>query len=133
MSPISVWFIRAALLHFGVGATIGAWQLAATTGLFGMPPLALRGAHVELVLLGWVTQLAFGVALWILPFSRGVSRQRRVWVAWVALNGGIAIVAGAQVVGLPLAIIVGRILEVGAALLVASGLWGRVRPLPRAE
>ena len=82
MARISIWYVRAALLHFAVGASVGAWGLAAKSGLWPAFPLPVRSLHVEVVLVGWVCQLALGVALWILPFSRSVSEDRRFWGAW---------------------------------------------------
>lgn len=130
MSRISIWFVRAALVHFGLGATAGAWRLAASGGVLPSIPVALRSLHVEGMLLGWVCQLAFGVALWILPFSDRVSADRRLWAAWGLLNGGIVAVIGAQWEALPILQVVGRSAEVGAGLLVLWVLWPRVRALP---
>ncbi len=130
MSRISIWFVRAALVHFGLGATVGAWRLAASGGALPPMPFALRSLHVEGMLLGWVCQLAFGVALWIFPFSDRGSTDRRLWAAWGLLNGGIVGVVGAQWGVLPSLQVVGRGAEVGAGLLVLWVLWPRVRALP---
>lgn len=130
MSTISIWFVRAALVHFALGATAGAWRLAALGGAFPTVPVALRPLHVEGMLLGWVCQLAFGVALWILPFSEQVSTDRRLWATWGLLNGGIAGVVGAQWGAAPTVQVVGRSAEVAAGLLVLWVLWPRVRRLP---
>jgi hypothetical protein len=130
MSRISIWFVRAALVHFALGATAGAWRLAASGGALPPMPFALRSLHVEGMLLGWVCQLAFGVALWILPFSNRVSADRRLWAAWGLLNGGIAAVVGAKWGGIPAVEMAGRSAEVGAGLLVLWVLWPRVRGIP---
>lgn len=130
MARISIWFVRAALVHFAFGATVGAWRLAAMGGALPTVPLALRPLHVESMLLGWVCQLAFGVALWILPFSDHVSADRRLWAAWVLLNSGIAGVVGVQWGATPVLEVVGRSAEVAAGLLVLWVLWPRVRALP---
>jgi len=130
MSTISIWFVRASLVHFAIGATVGAWRLAATGGALPTLPLALRVLHIEGMLLGWVCQLAFGVALWILPFSNQVSSDRRLWGAWGLLNGGIVSVIGAQWGATPVLQLVGRSAESAAGLLVLWVLWPRVRALP---
>jgi hypothetical protein len=130
MSTISIWFVRAALVHFALGATAGAWRLAAHGGALLTVPVALRPLHVEGMLLGWVCQLAFGVALWILPFSDRVSSDRRLWAAWALLNGGIVTVSGAHWAATPALRVVGRSAEVAAGLLVLWVLWPRVRALP---
>lgn len=133
MPRISVWFVRAALLHFALGATAGAWRLAASSGALPPMSLALRPLHVEGMLLGWVCQLALGVALWILPFSNRISTDRRLWGAWAGLNGGILLVIMASWGDLPLLWILGRGAEVVATLLTIRVLWTRVRPLPDRE
>lgn len=131
MARISVWFVRASLLYFALGATAGAWRLAATGGLWPPSPFGLRALHAEVMLLGWVGQFALGVALWIFPFSRSTSEDRRLWVAYGLLNAGILLVVlgrGGPVSGLP---VLGRACEVGAGGLLVWGLWPRLRALPR--
>lgn len=131
MARISVWYVRAALLHFALGATVGAWALAAKGGVWPAFPLPVRPLHVEVMLLGWLCQLAVGVALWILPFSGGVSRDRRFWAAWGLLNAGIVfivlgdwtLVFGGEVAG--------RVCEGFAGGLLVWGLWPRLRALPQ--
>ena len=130
MAQISVWYVRAALLHFALGATVGAWALAATGGLVPPVPLPARPLHVEGMLVGWMCQLTVGVALWIFPFSGAVSADRRVWVAWGLLNGGIGLAVGGQWMEVPLLTMVGRGSEMGAALLLLWALWPRLQPLP---
>ena len=131
MARISVWFVRAALLHFALGATVGAWQLGSAGGGWPSSTLPLRALHVEVMLLGWVCQLALGVALWILPFSRAVSEDRRFWGAWAGLNGGILLAVAGQWGGSSLLLVLGRAGEIGAAVLLIGGLWPRLRPPPR--
>lgn len=130
MAQISVWFVRAALLHFALGATVGAWRLAASGGLEAEAPALLRALHVEGMLLGWVCQLALGVALWILPFSDRVSADRRLWGAWAALNGGIVLVGLARWGAWSWTLLAGRGAEIVAGLLAIWVLWPRVRALP---
>lgn len=129
MTQISVWFVRSSLLHFAVGATAGAWQLAALGGPWPRIPLSLRPVHVEVMLFGWICQLALGVALWILPFSRSVSEDRRFWAAGAALNAGILLVVVGTWSGAAGLLLVGRACQSTAAGLLIWGLWPRLRPL----
>lgn len=129
MARISVWFVRASLLHFALGATVGAWRLAVSGGMGLEAPALLRALHVEGMLLGWVCQLALGVAVWILPFSDRVSADRRLWGAWAALNGGIVLVGLARWGTWLELLVVGRGSEIVAGLLVIWVLWPRVRAL----
>ncbi|PEN14904.1 hypothetical protein CRI94_01005 [Longibacter salinarum] len=130
MPRISIWFVRAALLHCFFGFTAGAWQLAVLGGL-PLPSIGpVRTFHVEVVMLGWIVQLAIGVAIWILPFSRGVSRDWRLWTALGLLNGGVLLVIAGALVELDLAHGLGRLAEIIAGGFVAWVLWPRVRALP---
>lgn len=131
MARISAWYVRAALVHFAVGATAGAWGLAAKSGLWPAFPLPPRPLHVEVVLIGWICQLAVGVALWIFPFSRSVSADLRFWLAWAFLNGGVLLVVVGKWSVVPGVEVAGRGAEFVAAGLLVWGLWPRLRPIPQ--
>jgi hypothetical protein len=88
-------------------------------------------AHIELVVLGWMVQLAMGVALWILPrfgVPASASGSTSGWMAWILLNSGIGLVVAADLgvasVALALA---GRSLEAAAAAAFAIAVWRRIR------
>lgn len=131
MARISIWFVRAALVHFLFGATVGGWALAAKSGLWPPVPLPVRPLHVEAILIGWLCQLAVGVALWIFPFSGAVSEDWRFWLAWALVNGGIVLVVTGRVNDTTLVTTLGRVAELGAGLLLVWGLWPRLRPMPQ--
>jgi hypothetical protein len=85
---------------------------------------------MEFLLVGWLVQLAMGVAFWIfprfglgLPHSRG--NEKLIWASFLLLNAGVSIVA--LELWFPIAILIGRVLEVGAVILYATGLWRRVK------
>jgi len=63
MAQVSVWYVRAALLHFALRATTGTWRLVTLVGLRSAFPVPARPLHVEVMLPGWLCQLAVGVAL----------------------------------------------------------------------
>lgn len=144
MPRMSQYFIRTALLSLALGSTIGGLMLAAKG--IGQPAWiwAWRGGHVQLLLIGWLVQLACGVAIWILPrFDAAGDRgnARWGWLAYGALNSGVAMAS----LYAPLAGLVGsdgvRWLPVTAGVLYAVAgsvlavtLWRRVLPfrtLPR--
>lgn len=94
MPRISQYFIRTALLYLALGSTIGGLMLAAKG--IGQPAWiwAWRSGHIQLLLVGWLVQLACGVAIWILPrFDAAGDRgdARWSWIAYGALNGGVAL------------------------------------------
>ncbi len=140
MPRLSVWFVRAALLHLAVGFTFGALLLWNKALLAGPPRVAwaqlgawvwqLLPAHMELLLVGWTVQLALGVAYWILP--RWQSQRgdvRPAWAAFFLLNTGVLIVAvAAFAAAFTWGPTVGRALEVAAAAAFALHAWPRVKP-----
>jgi len=115
-----MWTVRAALLWLLGASALGALILA--RGALGHPELAgYILVHAEMMLVGWMMQLALGVAHWILPRGRGRDGRGRGWpiiVVVIALNVGVIAVIG----GYPL---VGRILE--AAAVVGFAIQGAPR------
>jgi hypothetical protein len=127
---VSTWFVRASLCHLVFGFTVGALLLA-DKGLPFAPALwALRPAHVEVLLIGWMVQLVMGVAVWIFPrFAIRRAPQRSAVTAWLAfglLNAGVFCVALGEGLGGWAA--AGRLAEIGAAASFVAHLWGRVSP-----
>jgi hypothetical protein len=96
MPRLSQFMVRAALLWLGVGFSAGGLVLW-SKGLPIAPEIwLLRSAHIHMLLIGWMVQLAWGGAFWILPRldaagSRG--DERPVWLCFAALNCGV--IAGA--------------------------------------
>lgn len=132
MPRLSVWMIRAALLYLGLGFTFGALILFNK----GLPydPLVWRWlpVHIEFLLIGWMVQLALGVAFWILPrHTQGPKRgnERWFWLAAGLFNLGVLAIAGGYGFGLEGGFLLGgRVLELASALLFALNLWPRIKP-----
>ncbi len=131
MPRISRWFVRTSLIYLALGSTFGALLLA-DKGVSVWPLIWLALPwHMEFLLLGWMVQLAMGVAFWILPrFSSGPPRGNEfwIWLAYVCLNTGIAMIilqTWMRTEWLPVA---GRFLEAAAVLLFVIGNWRRVKP-----
>lgn len=131
MPRLSVWMIRAALAYLAVGFLLGALLLwnkgrPLTPALWRWLPV-----HVEVVLFGWVAQLALGVAYWILPRFH-TERRRGLWavLAGALLNAGVWSVSLAAGLAWPPAVgVFGRVLEALALLAFAWHAWPRVKPL----
>lgn len=132
MPRISIWFVRCALLHLAGGFTLGALLLMNTGWAWAPALMALRPLHAEMLLFGWMVQLAFGVGAWILPFGRGVATDWRLWAALGLINAGVALIGGAvlwpEAAWLPT---LARSVEIGAAALFGWHIWPRVRALPQ--
>jgi hypothetical protein len=108
---LSIWSVRASLTWLAVGALMGALILARVP--LGHPEWgAWIPAHAEIMLIGWMVQLAFGVAHWILPRkAEGAGRGlvAPVVLVVVLLNAGVVVVVAGH-------LMVGRTLETVAAL-----------------
>lgn len=132
MPRVSAWFVRASLCHLVFGFTVGAGLLADKAAPFAPALWALRAAHIEALLIGWMVQLVMGVALWIFPrFALRRTPQRSAVTAWMAfalLNTGVVCV----VFGGGWAV-VGRVGEIAAAASFVAHLWGRVSPAGLSE
>ena len=128
MPRLSVWALRAALLYLLVGFTLGALMLADKGQPYWPAVWVVLPAHIEFLLLGWLAQLAMGVAFWILPRLRGGSRgnERLAAASIILLNVGVLLVAFQGVV--PAFLLVGRGCEALAGVLFILHAWRRVRP-----
>ncbi len=131
MPRLTVWFVRASLLYLLAGFTLGALMLAQDGISYDPAILAVLPVHIEFLLVGWLVQLAMGVAFWIFPrFGLGLPGSRGnetlIWAAFWLLNGGICLFAFE--LWFPAALFAGRLLEVAAVLLYAAGSWRRIKP-----
>ena len=129
----SVWLVRAALLHLGVGITFGALMLW-NKGLPFEPLLwVLYLPHIEMLLFGWTVQLIMGVAFWIVPRFSNEPRYGRVGLVWGAmacLNAGVLLMVAAYLLNSPPAwVLAGRGLELLAVALFAAHVWPRIKPM----
>jgi hypothetical protein len=132
MPRLSRLFVRAALLYLALGFTFGALLLA-HKGVPLHPALwSLLPAHIEFVLVGWMVQLALGVAFWILPrFAREPKRgdERPAWAAFMLLNLGIWAVSFVPLLdGFSWLTPVGRAAQAAGVLAFAFYAWARVKP-----
>jgi hypothetical protein len=92
---------------------------------------ALLPAHIEFLILGWLTQLALGVAFWILPrmgshAPRG--NEAWSWATFALVNQGILLVSLAPYLGLSWLGLLARILQAAGFLSFVIGNWPRIYP-----
>ncbi|NOY99501.1 MAG: cbb3-type cytochrome c oxidase subunit I [Chloroflexi bacterium] len=108
MPTIVRWYVKTALLYLALALGLGILLAA------GIWRAALTPSYWHLFIVGWLTQLIFGIALWMLPsFTRERPRGNELlsWAVYVVLNAGLLLRAIAE----PL-----RAVQVGAA-----ALWGQ--------
>jgi hypothetical protein len=137
MPPLTRWFIKASLLYLVAALLLG--LALAAGGLLDLPPafLALGPVYFHLFLVGWVTQLIFGVVFWMFPkqsLERPRGDERLAWTAFWLINAGLLLRAVAE----PYQAVnpagkLGWLLAVSALAQWAAGLifvfntWGRVK------
>ena len=132
MPKLSVWLVRASLIHMGIGFLFGSLILHHK----GIPiyawPWKLLNPHIELMIFGWTMQFVMGIAFWILPRFSGEGRYGRVslgWWSFALLNTGIIATGIGGWFALDVLSLVGRLLTLGAVALFAVLIWPRVKPL----
>jgi hypothetical protein len=135
---LSCWFIRAALAHLAVGVVFGGLILSAKglPGALGWSWLLLA-AHMQLLVGGWLVQLALGMAYWIFPRLDAEGTRGRTYAATfscVALNLGVGSAAllltvrgWYAVAWLELLLIPAALLQAAALVAFAYHAWPRVR------
>lgn len=131
MPTIVRWYVRTSLVY--LVAALGFW-LAQAAG-WGSPGFGPAALHLFFV--GWVTQLIFGMAIWMLPtLSREHPRGYEAvnWAVYALLNLGLLLrVVAEPRVGTPPAGLWATLLILGAGFQWLAGLgfvlnaWGRVR------
>ena len=131
MPKLSRLFVRTSLVYLALGSTLGALLLA-DKGI-GYWPALWRSLpwHMEFLLIGWMVQLAMGVAFWILPrYGSGPPRGKENWIrfAYGCLNFGIVLIVVHAWLPAAWLLVLGRVLEAAAVLLFLTGNWRRIKP-----
>ena len=137
MPPLSRWFVRTALVYF-VAALITGVALMLRPVL-NLPPevAALQPVYFHLLMVGWVSQLIFGVVFWMFPKytqERPRGSERFGWATFWLLNAGLVLRAvGEPVVALRPGSSAGWLVAASAILQMLAGwafvanTWGRVK------
>lgn len=130
MPTITRWFIKAALVSLILGLAAGIWQQVANPA--GMFPI-----YLHLLTFGWLTQLIFGVAIWMFPMYSKEQPRGPEWLVWsifAALNLGLLLrVVFEPLQSLSPSTLGGWVLVAAAILQWLSGMgfviavWTRIR------
>lgn len=135
MPILTRWFIKTALIYFILSLVIG--FLLALRSVFDLPSLvaSLSPVYFHLLMVGWITQLIFGVVHWMFPkYSKEKPRgdDRLSWAIYGLLNVGLVLRAIAE----PLIaenILFGWMVAISSVLQMIAGwlfvitTWGRVK------
>ncbi len=135
MPSLVRWYIKTALVFFIAGLVVGV--LLATGGPLANITGGLTPVYYHLLLVGWVTQLILGVAIWMFPkFSQAQPRgnEKLAWATYILLNLGLLL----RAVGEPLdslyagagwgtLLLASAVLQWLGGTLVLGNLWRRVK------
>jgi heme/copper-type cytochrome/quinol oxidase subunit 1 len=132
MPKLSVWLVRASLIHMGIGFLFGALILYQKGIPFYPWVWRLLNSHIELMIFGWTMQLVMGIAFWILPRFSGEGRYGTTVLGWWSfglLNGGVVVTGVGGWLALDLLMLAGRLCTLCAVALFVALIWPRVKPL----
>ena len=115
------------MVHLVVAIVLALWLALPAPAALGVP---WRPVYIHLLVLGWATQMIFGVSWWMFPRKQPLDLTAVPWLGWVcfgALNLGLVVRAAAEPV---LAVRVSALASAGAVLAallqlvaVASYVW----------
>jgi hypothetical protein len=147
-------FVKASVVYLCLGAILGALMLISRWIPLGQVAGLVRVSHVEMLVVGWLTQLILGVAWWLfpplkiglrgdapLPVRRGQAQRGSeplFWATFVCLNAGVLLRAvfdplySLTRIG-PFSVLAGvsGLFLFAAAVAFVANMWGRVRELGR--
>lgn len=133
MPRLSVWMVRASLLHMGAGFLFGALILFHKGVPLAGALWTLLNPHIELMIFGWTMQLVMGVAFFALPrLPDRDNRYGAVYLGWWSfglLNGGVVLTALARWLSLDGFALSGHLLILLGILVFVIMIWPRVKPL----
>ncbi|MDH5507070.1 MAG: cbb3-type cytochrome c oxidase subunit I [Anaerolineae bacterium] len=137
MPKLTRWFLKAALSYFVLAMAAGV--LVAGRQPLGLPGWvnAINPVYFHMFMLGWVTQLIFGIAYWMFPKYSREQPHRSEGLAWAVfwmLNAGL----GLRVIAEPWqalqptaaaagALVGSAALQWAAAAGFVANTWGRVK------
>jgi cbb3-type cytochrome oxidase subunit 1 len=137
MPAVTRWYIKAGLAYFVVALLLGV--MLAAPAVMPMPPaIAVWGpVYFHLFMVGWVTQLIFGVVYWMFPrYSKEKPRggEGLAVATFVLLNIGLVL----RAVGEPIhslrpapawggVVALSAILQWVAGMLFVINTWARVK------
>lgn len=137
MPTLTRWTIRAAMIYLLVGLSAG--TLYWVNAQWSLSPIlsSLSPTYIHVLVVGWLTQLIFGVIYWMFPIIRKNNMRgdpRLAWAVFGLLNAGLLLRIGCEpwrsvtpndLNGMGL--VLSALLQVAAGYLLILVCWPRVR------
>lgn len=143
MPALTRWYIKSALLYLAAALLLSI--LLALPDSINLPTFIrfMNPAYFHLFLVGWVTQIIFGVIYWMFPIITRAKPRGNVYLGWasyILLNVGLLL----RVMGEPLTAVqpnagwgwtvaVSALLQWLAAVIFVVLAWPRVKARYRGE
>lgn len=135
MPRLTRWFLRAGLLYLMAALALGvalAWPGPVSPLLAASWPV-----YIHALVVGWLTQLVFGVAWWMFPSAEGSQPRGNTgtgWIIFTLLNAGLVLRLGCEpalavhpVAGIRWGLAIAACLQLLAGWLFVISIWPRVR------
>jgi hypothetical protein len=142
MPPLARTFVKVAFVYFIVAFLLGALVILERWLGFSRWLRTVHLGQVHLLMVGWITQLAIGIAYWMFPrFLKQQNPHPRgsdslAWFVLIALNVGLVlrlVIEPFYLMGgrpwLAAVMVLSGILQALAAVGFGLLIWGRVRAL----
>jgi hypothetical protein len=132
MPKIARTFIKTGLLYFLGSLQIG---IALESGVLSFP--ALMPLFWHMLMVGWITQIIFGVSMWMFPGrtrEEGFKPQLWGWLTYIFINTGLLF----RIIAEPMLnysslevwnsfILVSAVLQVAGAITYITEMWPRIQ------
>ncbi|MCL4804491.1 MAG: hypothetical protein KJ046_09350 [Anaerolineae bacterium] len=92
MPPLTRWHIKSAFIYLAVAMALG--MVLALGAVMQLPTWIayLSPVFFHLIMVGWVTQMIFGVIFWMFPIvtrARPRGNEKLGWAVYILLNVGL--------------------------------------------
>jgi hypothetical protein len=142
MPPLARTFVKAAFVYFVAAFLLGALMMLDRWLNFSRWLKMVYLGQLHLLVVGWITQLAIGVAYWMFPrFRKAQNPQPRgsdalAWFVFIALNVGLLLRFLLEPFylmrpqpWLAALMSLSGILQAAAAVAFGLLVWARIRPM----
>lgn len=135
MPQITRWFLKSSFLFLTLALTLEWGSSLSLLQLPALPP-SFRPTIYHLLILGWLTQMIFGVAFWMFPKPSKQEYQRKtIYLCFLSLNLGLLLRTASEPFvysyphnALKIALILSALLQWIATLLFIYCIWHRLQP-----
>ncbi len=132
MPAITRWFVKTSLVFLILALLVGIYQQIPAAVQGGLFPV-----YVHLLVFGWLTQLIFGIAVWMLPKFNTQHPRGYEWLNWgtyITLNVGLLL----RLIFEPLqsgrasfpagwALVLAAVLQWLAGMMFVVNAWSRIK------